>query len=48
MPMENRAVKAVADLVSGFRANLAALRDPQASEAVIRSEYIDPFWKALG
>jgi hypothetical protein len=46
--MENRAVKAVADLVSGFRANLAALRDPQASEAVIRSEYIDPFWKALG
>jgi type I restriction-modification system DNA methylase subunit len=48
MAMDNRAGKAVAELVSGFRANLAALRDPEASEAVVRSEYVDPFWKALG
>jgi predicted type IV restriction endonuclease len=32
----------------GFRANLTDLRDPQTSEAVVRQEYIDPFWKALG
>ena len=41
-------VKSIDGLVSGFRANLAALRDPQTSEAVVRQEYIDPFWKALG
>ena len=38
----------LADLVAGFRANLTALRDPQTSEAVVRQEYIDPFWRALG
>ena len=38
----------LADLVAGFRANLTALRDPQTSEAVVRQEYIDPFWRELG
>jgi type I site-specific restriction endonuclease len=41
-------VKPIADLVVGFRANLTDLHDPQTSEAVVRQEYIDPFWKALG
>jgi hypothetical protein len=41
-------VKSIADLVAGFRANLTDLRDPQTSEAVVRQEYVDPFWKALG
>jgi predicted type IV restriction endonuclease len=41
-------LKSVADLVAGFRAHLADLRDPQTSEAVVRQEYIDPFWEALG
>ena len=35
-------------LVTGFRANLKSLHESRTSEAVIRSEYIDPFWKALG
>ncbi len=35
-------------LVAGFSENILALRDPQTSEAVIRNEYIDPFWQALG
>jgi type I restriction-modification system DNA methylase subunit len=43
---ENTAI--IRDLVSGFRANLGGLRDAQTSEAVVRQEYIDPFWKALG
>jgi hypothetical protein len=41
-------IEAVRKLVEGFRANLSALRDPQTVEAVVRSEYIDPFWEALG
>jgi type I restriction-modification system DNA methylase subunit len=41
-------VASIADLVAGFRENLRDLRDPQTSEAVVRQEYIDPFWKALG
>ena len=41
-------LKSITKLVSGFRENLTALRDPQTSEAVIRQEYIDPFWVALG
>jgi hypothetical protein len=41
-------IKSIADLVAGFRANLTALRDPQTTEAVVRQEYVDPFWKALG
>lgn len=35
-------------LVNGFRENLHSLRDQQTPEAVIRQEYIDPFWQALG
>ena len=38
----------IKELVQGFRANLRNLRDEQTPEAVIRQEYIDPFWKALG
>jgi len=48
MASNNYDVKSITDLGSGFRANLLDLRDPQTSEAVIRQEYIDPFWKALG
>jgi hypothetical protein len=35
-------------LVEGFRVNLQSLRDEQTPEAVIRQEYIDPFWTLLG
>jgi hypothetical protein len=35
-------------LVEGFRVNLRNLRDEQTPEAVIRQEYIDPFWTLLG
>jgi len=48
MASDSYEVKSISDLVSGFRANLTELRDPQTSEAVVRQEYIDPFWKALG
>jgi len=41
-------VASIANLVAGFRENLRDLRDPRTSEAVVRQEYIDPFWKALG
>ncbi len=41
-------LRLITELVSGFRANLTDLRAPQTSEAVVRQEYIDPFWKALG
>jgi type I site-specific restriction endonuclease len=36
------------DLVEGFRVNLRSLCDEQTPEAVIRQEYIDPFWTLLG
>lgn len=36
------------ELVEGFRVNLRSLRDEQTPEAVIRQEYIDPFWMLLG
>jgi type I restriction-modification system DNA methylase subunit len=36
------------ELVEGFRINLRGLRDEQTPEAVIRQEYIDPFWTLLG
>ncbi len=48
MAMDAHDLKAITDLVAGFRANITALRDPQTSEAVVRNEYIDPFWDALG
>jgi hypothetical protein len=35
-------------LIAGFRENWTTLRDPQTLEAVIRREYLDPFWEALG
>jgi len=35
------------DLIEGFRVNLRSLRDEQIPEAVIRKEYIDPFWTLL-
>ncbi|MGB3195962.1 MAG: N-6 DNA methylase [Phycisphaerae bacterium] len=41
-------IEQVKKLVQGFRVNLKNLRDEKISEAVIRQEYIDPFWKALG
>jgi hypothetical protein len=34
--------------VEGFRANLSKLRDVNIQELVVRQEYIDPFWQALG
>ncbi len=34
-------------LVEGFRKNLRNLQEERTAEAVIRQEYIDPFWKAL-
>ena len=38
----------IAELIHGFSTNIRTLRDPQTLEAVVRQEYIDPFWKALG
>jgi len=40
-------IEQLSPLVNGFRTNLRSLRDEQTSEAVIRQEYIDPFWKLL-
>jgi len=48
MGSDSGGVKSIAELVAGFRENLSDLRNPQTSEAVVRQEYIDPFWKALG
>ncbi|MHB1034587.1 MAG: Eco57I restriction-modification methylase domain-containing protein [Pirellulales bacterium] len=41
-------IELIERLVQGFRANYAALRDPGTLEAVVRLEYLDPFWEALG
>ena|GEM_PF-110509 len=38
----------IGELVHAFSTSIRALRDPQTLEAVVRQEYIDPFWKALG
>ena len=38
----------ISELVQGFSTNIRTLRDPQTLEAVVRQEYLDPFWKALG
>src|SRR5665213_2693698 len=38
----------ISALVQGFRENLPALKDAGTLEAVVRQEYIDPFWTALG
>src|SRR5258706_13089481 len=46
--MEVRQNEEVDALVQGFRANLHGLHDSQTLEAVVRQEYIDPFWNALG
>lgn len=35
-------------LIDGFARNIQSLKSHQTSEAVVRQEYIDPFWKALG
>jgi len=35
-------------LIEGFRDNLRSLYDENTPEAVIRQEYIDPFWTLLG
>jgi len=35
-------------LIEGFRENLRSLYDENTPEAVIRQEYIDPFWTLLG
>ncbi len=40
--------KLITELVHAFSTNIRTLRDPQTLEAVVRQEYIDPFWKALG
>jgi len=48
MASDHPDARSIADLVAGFRQNLGDLRDPQTSEAAVRQEYIDPFWKALG
>ena len=41
-------IEQISSLVEGFRANLRSLYDEQTSEAVVRQEYIDPFWMLLG
>lgn len=40
-------IEQLKSLVEGFRTNLRSLHEPQTLEAVIRQEYIDPFWKLL-
>lgn len=35
-------------LVDRFRSRLRELRSPATSEAMIRQEFLDPFWEALG
>ena len=37
----------VKELVQVFTANIQWLKSDETSEAVIRQEYIDPFWMAL-
>lgn len=48
MASDHRDDNSIVDLVAAFRENLRDLGGPQTSEAVVRQEYIDPFWKALG
>ncbi|MBV6515358.1 MAG: Type IIS restriction enzyme Eco57I [Planctomycetes bacterium] len=48
MPTKEQGRAKVEELVQGFRANLRELRDAQTKEAVIRQQFIDRFWKALG
>lgn len=48
MTPKERGRAKVEALVQGYRANLRELRDARTSEAVIRLEYLDPFWEALG
>ena len=40
-------IEQLKSLIEGFRSNLRSLHEPQTLEAVIRQEYIDPFWKLL-
>jgi len=35
-------------LVQGFATHIKALKSPETKEAVVRQNYIDPFWRALG
>lgn len=46
--MDENGRNLISELVHGFSTNIRTLRDPQTLEAVVRQEYIDPFWKALG
>jgi len=44
-PKQN--IEQIKSLIQGFRANLPSFRDEQTPEAVVRQEYIDPFWQLL-
>jgi len=35
-------------MVHDFDTNIRTLSNPHTLEAVVRPEYLDPFWKALG
>ncbi|HDP98405.1 MAG TPA: type IV restriction endonuclease, partial [bacterium] len=38
----------IAELVTKFERNLDEYRNPKYNETLIRIEFVNPFWKALG
>jgi hypothetical protein len=48
MPTREQGREAATRLVDSYRARIRELRGPATSEAVIRQEFLDPFWQALG
>lgn len=48
MPTKEQGREKVARLVDAYRSRLCELRSPATSEAVIRQEFLDPYWGALG
>ncbi|HEX9973751.1 MAG TPA: type IV restriction endonuclease, partial [bacterium] len=40
--------KIITDLVTKFERNINEYRNPKYNETLIRIEFVNPFWKALG
>ena len=40
--------KIITDLVQKFERNIDEYRNPKYNETLIRIEFVNPFWKALG
>lgn len=41
-------LKIITDLVQKFERNITEYRNPKYNETLIRVEFVNPFWKALG